>query len=351
MKINDKIKNEYEEKYNENLEKIKSITNKLRIIQSNKFEWRFSNTMLFTALVYLVSIIILGILGSSIISPLIPANIIPYTVLAYSLGLGIIGENIYNKVVNNKEKFNEYFSNDTNKLEEEIRNEIELNITQNKNNIINKTIELLNDNKYKCSLLKQNKEETKNTIHQLKTLIDSAYKELNIETTKKVLIEKFCTIRDKSQKRNKTIITSIFSGIISVLLICLVGIFIKDIITFNIVGNLIIPFIIGSVTTSIYSIKNNKNTKKIFNKLNNELGNNSISYEVSKDDIKTLTEDKKIVNYISILKTELDKLEERYDKLVEEEKKANSTILNKEKENPILSDSPTLEKKLNNTKN
>ena len=209
---------------------------------------------------------------------------------------------IHNLLINKKYKTKERFKSFSNakteveKIEEELKNKIELEKLKNRNEIINNVVENLEDNvsilskisdKYTITYrnLSQTKEETTDNITKISKLLEEKYKDLDILVTKKVLHENFWRIRENFQRICDPILITLGFSVGTLMLTTLPFITAE---TLSLACPMIQKELIfisslvcGGVVPNIYLINRNKNRKKVFNNINKTLGDNSLPEKIS----------------------------------------------------------------------
>ncbi len=319
MNVNEseKIREKLEKEYNDNLKKIKELDRKINLINSNTI----SNKLLIASIPALI-LQFAYILGPTFINIGANFNLVHVVSCILPIVIGFISQKVILKKP--KEEFEKFSNSKTEKekTEEKIKYILEKNKFKNENKIISKIYDDLSSNEKSIDALSQNylvlekdnndrteKEITSNIEKLTKTLLNN---QKNID-----MISKKCTLRDRFYDvRNKinrlknigfyTLVASYVVPIITEITFMLLSIYKIG----NIVFNPIItftPFVVGGLSGLIYSIKYNKDNYEVFNKYNNELGNNALSNSDSyKDELELNSELKKLINDTVLIRKQLE---------------------------------------------
>ena len=169
-------------------------------------------------------------------------------------------------------------------MEEAVLSQIEIDKLNNKNKVIDETLEALtNENemlnkmsdKYNISDKSTYNEEAKNNVNELSETIKKQYNELDELSTNKVLCEKFFTVEEKLKRRIQTMVFAMISGV-SIMCISLPPLLlVKDTIqsasTLTSLMLSLTPMITGIIGGSAYMLKRNNDQKKAFKSLKKKL--------------------------------------------------------------------------------
>lgn len=338
-----KIKKELYNRGKDNSTKIRDYDEKMRMCRVNQKDYQIGNSLPLASIFYFLPIFILmfldGNIDLSIITNVIPAFTVPILLIGGSLSIGTIISKLLNKKYKTKERFKS-FSNaktEVEKLEEEIKNQIELEKLNNRNKIINYVIEDLEDNvsilskisdRYTITHrnLSQTKEETTDNITKISSLLEEKYKELDVLITKKVLHENFWRIREKFQRIADPLLITLGGSIGIMMLATLPFITAETLLSSCSILEKDIMFIsslvCGGIAPNIYLIKRNKDKKNVFNNINKTLGDNSLPEKIKsahdeERELKSLIE--KEIREISLAEIQLIEQKEVLERITSED--------------------------------
>ena len=133
----------------------------------------------------------------------------------------------------------------------------------------------------KCGKLSENFSEILNeSWSDYYNRIKEQYDKLDILTTQKVLHDNFWRIRSKSQKGTDILAATMIASMFAMFFTGFPLIMVRDAITYSSsfasLASIFAPFVVGGIGASGYMIKRNKDHKKVFNKLNSQLGENAL---------------------------------------------------------------------------
>lgn len=314
--IGEKLKNE------KNQNEILLLINdsKRRLLNVNSFFYKFKLTTIFSGLSFaalcIIDTVLMNIAEPSIINTL-PEFVFPTALMVGSFGSGLIINNMIYKKYDFKNRLRN-FSNaktDKDKLEEEMKYEIEIEKLLNKNKIIDKKLSNINEyasnqnenNQYDCYF-----PELKSS--DLPNILEEKHKKLDGLITQKVLIERFYNKIQKKERRVSYLLSMVIGGFIlftgyqipilsvskiaanSSLLQCLI--------------DLTVPFVIGSGIAYAYDIRKNKISKKVFDSYNKNLEEYTINPDINFDNYYSKINEinskiKTQINEISFLEVEI----------------------------------------------
>lgn len=235
----EKFKEDLKKEYNENCKKINEFSNKIRVLKINSLESRLYRIYAFSILPWVITVVFLFFEAKY---RTFPSNLVSPLSISVPALIGIVTEKVLTKKSKSKEILKKFSKSKLQSeiLEEITKYEIEIEklITLNK---IHKNIYSRLDSK--DDLFDFNINEKEFDINYIKE-IESSIKEMNkqviekrnninIILTKKVLKERFCRFKKKSQKFIDTITISLLGGIIFML------IYNTPIIVNNSMGNII----------------------------------------------------------------------------------------------------------------
>ena len=307
MNINDlkQIRKKLEKEYNENCTKIGELSKKIKIIELNDFEIKAIYIMTFSMLAWIAT----TFLGSKIVNfSITPLNLVQPLFLGIPVLIGITGEKLFLRKLKSYEKLRKFSKAKTQKekIEESTRYEIKREKLRNWNKILKQNYDDLSANENLLSSLsrdyniteknidKRTKDEIETNIANISELLQKKQQDIDITTTKCVLINKFFKVRDKWSK-------IIDVSTIGMLGACFCMIFYNiPIITINEVQNIHIqasflsilaPAIVVGIACSGYCIKRNKDYTTVFHNINKELGNNAISEIIDYEEDEQINND------------------------------------------------------------
>ena len=282
-----------QEKIKEYNEQIKFLEKQADIAHKSQFKNKLMKVFGISAIPYIILIFSYVILLSKgIITNLnyIPTEFVSLAIATSSLTIGSIGYIINDIKEKRKEKL-KAFTNVTTEadlLHEEVKSNIEIIKLKAKKKIIHKIIPPLYNLKRNNEILPmQTKEEILESLNKNNN-------ELDILIKQKVLFEQFSDeiYENLSDSIFYKIIYGIFGGIVMDLVLFLpfvpnafTGLYANNSLI-SVLLNLIGPFAIGTIASTVYKVKCDKDTLKAFNKLNSELGENALSDEMTNMDEK-----------------------------------------------------------------
>lgn len=340
---------ELEEEFQNNNEQIEISDEKAIMAKVNQLGYKATITVLFSIVPYLCLVGLSWFLLENGSFAFL-ANIINSYTRAFtfsvvgSLCLGTIGRKLFERKYKLKERLKEFSNAETQSemLEEEIKYRIEVKKANNKNKAINSAKfyvgqEVILDylvKKYSIFGTKrcQSKEECKKIIEELSTFLNNKNDELDILSTQEVLNEKFFKIRTKWRRIKNTIMDSMLTGLLTMIFSNIFFASIIKIVNSSISSTLIYtfaPFAIGTICTSGYMIKRNKDCKKVFDKFNSELGENALPNEIDEvcvecKDIESKIEDK--IKEISIVMAQMQIQKRELESFIDNENQKEQTL-------------------------
>lgn len=167
----------------------------------------------------------------------------------------------------------------------------------------------------------QTAEEAKKSVEELSAIIEEQYKELDVCTVQNVLYNRFLSERRKSVTQSNVILFLTAATLLpfgTIMLIPGESAVMTLFMTFA-------PTVVGAIGSGVYVLKTNKNNKKIFNKLNSQLGENSLEKNIIKtNEIDSMI--KKQVRNISLTKVQLQESKRYLDTYVTEEDKKKEIL-------------------------
>lgn len=358
MNIEDfeKSKIELRKEKEQNNKQIDINDERYRMANVNRLEYEFMVTSVFSMVAYLLlfipSVILIKTLGTSVITNILPGFSYPIVMLGGSLVMGTIGKIILDKKYKTKERFKSFSSakTETEKLEEEVHYQIELEKIKNRNKAINEAIEVLGSNQSMLSrissrydLIDKNELQTTETaekkVEELSAIIEEQYKELDIYSTQNVLHNRFWKVRSKFERIMNATLFPMMGGMLtmSVTLIPLFFMKVADMMPkTSSLGALAIaftPLVASVIGCSAYVLKTNKDHKKLFNKLNSQLSENALEENLDKTFEMALEERQKIesmiknqIRDISLTQVQLQESKRYLDTCMTEEDKKKAIL-------------------------
>lgn len=325
-----------------------------RMAKVNQLDDKLGTVLTFAMFPYLgLTLGLLGLsnlIGISTLASIIPPLSIPTILASYSLGIGIIGRILIDKKYKTKERFKAFTKAKTEaeKVEEEIYYQIELEKVNNRNQIVQQTIDFL-DTLYSISSnekrIAQSEEEVKQRLEDLSKILEQKYKELDVLTTQKVLSENFWRLRCKGQKGMDLTLVSMCGGMMTMMLHSIPLMIMREALTYNSVFASfipkLVPLAIGAFGVGGYWIKRNKNRETALNNLNNTLGENALPKKVTStydetQELKSMIE-RKICD-ISIAEIQLKEQQRVLETIISEQEKTNNNSKDLESTIPLLTE-------------
>ena len=347
----EKSKKELEKAKLQNDEQIIISDERTRMSKVNSLEYKGLITLFFSMSAYMVLLLtssgLITALGTSVITNIFPGFTYPIALIGSSIGIGIIGRMLFDKKFQTKKRL-KVFSNaktEAEKLEEEVHYQIELEKVNNRNRVIDETINVLNSNQamlnrissrydLKDKTAPQTKEEAEQNAEKLSATIKDQYDKLDILTVQKVLHNRFWKVRERFQRRLNTMVVSTVSGIFTMFFTTFPTLI--DIIpNSSLLAKLaipLVPFVVGTIGGSAYMLKRNRDHKKAFNNLNAKLEENALEENLDNEYDSSIEEHKKIktlienqIRNISLIEIQLQEIKRFLDtNTAEEEKKKDS---------------------------
>ena len=346
-----------QEEIKEYNEQIKFLEKQADIAHKSQFKNKLMKVFGLSTIPYIILIFSYVILLSKgIITNLnyIPTEFVSLAIATSSLTIGSIGYIINDIKEKRKDKL-KAFTNVTTEadlLQEEVKSNIEIIKLKAKKKIIQKIIHPLYNLKRNNEILPmQTKEEILESLNKNNN-------ELDILIKQKVLFEQFSDeiYENLSDSIFYKIIYGIFGGIVMDIVLFLpfvpnafTGLYANNSLI-SVLLNLIGPFAIGTIASTIYKVKCDKNALKAFNKLNSELGENALSDEMTNMDEKEFNDKikatmKQIIKdqielakqdmIMEILPTDSDKEEKTINTSLSNENVYSNNSLNPSIVNPV----------------
>lgn len=300
MKLKDFAKSvrELEREIEKNNKPVLQYDEKNRMARTNQTDYKLTTTVLFSLMSYLVLFVVSAISLSIFDTPLftsdLPTLAYPVVILGDSVGLGTIARVVMEKKFKLKERMQAFTDakTDTEKLVEEVKNEIELKKIENRNLALNRTIEKIRSDekilrtvsdKYVINDKEEkSQEQSKEKVSSLMSLLKAKYAELDSLTTRKTISDKFFHQRQKGQSIMETIMAALGCGM---------GVMLYFVLTLMIaytnkaaplhqgipaLFTVFSPMVVGGVAAGTYFTIRNKKHTKAFNILNETLGDDSL---------------------------------------------------------------------------
>ena len=299
-----KTKQELKQELEKNYEQINLCDERTRMSKVTSLEYKTGLTLSFSMIGYLVffasSSILIKSVGVSTFTNVISALSFPAVLVGGSLGVGTLIRTLMDKKFHVKKRLKSFSTAKTQseKLEEEIHYQIELEKANNRNLVVEQAINNLDANErvirnlsseYDISDKKISKDEgeMKKTIKELSTVVKEQYNKLDVLSTQKILNKRFLSVRSKFQKIWDVVCTVDLSCIASWALINLPLMMVDEVIPYSsaissLLATTLAPFAVGIGGASLYMAKKNKDQKKVFNNLNSQLGENALTEKLGK---------------------------------------------------------------------
>ena len=275
-----------------------------RMARANQFSTKAEETITFSILPYL------GLNAASMflfyngtmahITSTIPPESIPLIITGGSLVLGNLTRILIDKRFQIVERIKSFSKakTESEKIEEQIRYEIEQEKIKIRNRAIERAIKTIRENQEKRESLSQdyiisNKnmplstEEAKTRIEELSNIINQKFKGLDIKTTRLVLNNNYNKIKTGLDDTFETSAYAMISGATvmmyySIPVISMSGLMGEQ----NMVASatsVLGPLAVGTVGSAAYLKKNKKDLDQALNRINDSLGNDKISRDKSFD--------------------------------------------------------------------
>lgn len=291
MKLRDfeKSKKELEKQIEKNNQPFLQYDEQYRMAKTNQTEYKIGTTLFFSLLAYLAifigSAISLSITGNPLLAS-IPRTIYPVVILGASTGLGIIGRTLMEKKFRLKERLRAFTNakTDTEKLVEEIKNEIELKKMETRNHALREAMEKLTADEQKLKsiseryVINEKEERTQDSAKaksaSLMSKLQEKFIQLDSLVAKKVISDRFFHQRQKGQSIMDTMMMAGGCGIAALLYYTLtlmtVSIHVTGPLVEGIGGTftLFAPAILTGTAAGIYHRVRNRNYQKAFSILN-----------------------------------------------------------------------------------
>lgn len=271
--------------YEKNLSNYKEYDYRRKILKNNRFGKRLLKVCL-SSLIPLSIILLVVALGGAGITSIASAKIFPWIMLGSSLGIGVLSEKILEKkVFKSKEKLRKFSSakTDSEILEEETKYEIECEYLKNKNTVLKRVSEqsITYENDINNNQLNGFEPEG---IENIEKLLKKAYNDLDVVTRRKVLNNKFSRYTDTMESITDGMCISVLISFIMLFILSLPSALLTT--QFRIFS-LVSPFLFSGAICISYIMRILKN-KYVFDKLNEELGENVLLSGKDYEDDKEL---------------------------------------------------------------
>ncbi len=293
----EKSKNEVEKLKNYNIETVLVNDEKSRLLKANGLDSKVETTLMFSS----IGAVLLNVLsttqlpnsfGYSTIASAFSGVSYPIFLVGGSLAIGSVARIALEKKFRIKERLNAFSKAHTRseKLEEEIYYQVEKEKANNRNKVINVTVECLNNeqmamddsnNKYDLNNKNlNNKKEIESELDDLSNQMNKKYNELDVLTAQKVLFDKFYKINKRSSKITQTLIVAVLGALFTLIAVSFPTLIIinKALVTSTsslVIASLSLP-VLSVIASSVYMAKKNKDYANVFEKLNCMLGNNTL---------------------------------------------------------------------------
>lgn len=293
MNIDDMLYEEktLEDRYNENENLCAILDERARMAKVNQLDYKVTEIFGMTMIPYII-LLLIGIISSA--QTLNVISMIWFTLgsAAISLPIGLITSALINKKYKTKKRFKE-FSNakkESEKIELQLLNELQLERIKNRNSVLEQTMEKLHTSKlnitclskYKgldMSILPKDLEKVLEEKQSIKNELEQKYNELDLLSIKSFLLNNLGKYMLKGQSTMEILLNSFMYAIMPCMLLFMPVIMIaKQGMTIpTILGNIELGLLGISVTTStIYNLNKNRVQKEFFDKVNNLLGDNKL---------------------------------------------------------------------------
>ena len=302
-------------------EQIKINDDKLKVLKANGLENKSLTIVYLSSLAYFILFLISMVLNNTLAS-IFPGAIYPTVLIGISICVGTIGKNLIYKKYKIEDRLKSFTNarTEAEKIEEAVLYQIEIDKLNNKNKVIDEAIETLTNEKETLNKISDkynisdkttySNEEVKNNIDKLSETIKKQYNELDELSTDKVLCEKFFTVEEKLERRMRTMMVAMITGVTTAAMSLPPLLLVKDTIqgasTLTSLMLSLTPMITGIIGGSAYMIKKNSDQKKAFKSLKKKLNISEESLNKNIENKEELEEaiEKQIKN-ISLTEIEL----------------------------------------------
>lgn len=299
-------------------------------IKENSLGMKVALMSSISIIVYAVFLVLIVLKGTSILPSSIPSNLISPIIALTSIASGVVGEKLLEKLKGGNKKTSR---NNVKELEEKIKLEIELEMSKNKNIALEQAIEILKTNEIDISSIPTETNVINSTlkeenVQELELDLEQQYKKLDELTIKKFLSDKFFMYEDKVKPLIKVLSISVMTAIGATVIFGIPNVLLDDLLTYsNMYSSLLSvtsPLVLGGIMGGLYTIKNNKDNKKVYNKLKEKFNLNDFDSKFIEKEIgETITN-------ISELEIKIQKIKRTNEKALyikEEQEKNNKNIL------------------------
>ncbi len=276
MNKNEQLKSiiELKEQQVKNKQQMEIAKERNRILQTNSSEFKLINIFSISMITYLLLTAISILTTTTLNSPNIFTYEFSLALLGSSITIGKISQFFLERKYQTKKQLQSFSSSTTQfeLLKEQANYQLEINKKEKRNQIITQSINLLkqkdltspNDSSQNINLKKE----------ELETKIKEETDKLDLLITKKFIADYFWDVRlPKKFKILNTILISLATGTFLMIFSSIPTIMISHL------GNLLIPFstfTLGTICSTTYLKKRNNNHLKLFNQMNNLLGENKL---------------------------------------------------------------------------
>lgn len=275
--------------YHDNIKQIKDYEERRNFLHKSTIECEFGSTMIFAFPAYIAMVLLTG----TVLATSIPIGLVPLISIGGSLVIGNLCVGVLDKISGTDKEIKAITRNKTQKeiLKEKMECSIEINQYKARNRIIKGIINKIDHEKEmieglsnKYNIVAKNddrsKDEIKKDIHSLEDTLDSKYNELDATTTKQTLQKKFWKYRGNDKGKiikMEIVISSIIWPLVGgTIPIALFNSLSATLASFDGVMSLFAPAIIGAVAASTIGVKYQDDKLKVFNELNDSLGDNRL---------------------------------------------------------------------------
>lgn len=304
-------------------EQIKINEDKLKVLKANGLENKSLTIVYLSSLAYFILSLISMVLNNTLAS-IFPGAIYPTILIGTSICVGTIGKNLIYKKYKIEDRLKSFTNarTEAEKIEEAVLSQIEIDKLNNKNKVIDEAIEALTKEKETINKISgkynisdkttYSNEEVKNNIDKLSETIKKQYNELDELSTNKVLYEKFFTVEEKLERRMRTMMVAMITGVTTAAMSLPPLLLVKDTVqSASILTSLMLsltPMITGIIGGSAYMLKRNNDQKKAFKSLKKKLNLKEENLNKNIENKEELEEAiKKQIKNISLNEIELQK--------------------------------------------
>lgn len=316
----EEVKKNFLEEYNDNLEKIDTLKEEITLFSVNNLYNKITRVFAFSVIPWTIEVIFIVV---SKFSFNIPFEILSLLIAGIPSLIGYCFEEIVSKGANLKKVNDSYFD----VFYKEIRKELELNKMLNRNKILTFILDDINNEDMMLRYVYKNYDISAKSkdvisskiridiINRQQQMLEEKESYFDILVTKQFLSNNFADVRNKLFRIKNVVTSFLGGGFISLILLNLpniVSLQLNSQINFNIFSNIVFSFCVGSILSGGIYLKWCNDRIKVFKEINDELGEEKLSFHISDDEkLDYSLKLKEFMNEICEIKIKLEK--NRYD--------------------------------------